>query len=119
MTIDREKLARVLGMLGSAHDGEVLAAARQAERLRREAGSTWQTILQPPTPQPQPKPFYRPDPAWRPVSVHEKLEVWGEHFDCCLSEWERDFYHSVKRRRQNLTERQMEVVEKTYNRLMR
>jgi hypothetical protein len=26
------RLARVLGMLGSAHDGEVLAAARQAER---------------------------------------------------------------------------------------
>jgi hypothetical protein len=28
--LDREQLARVLGMLGSDHDGEVVAAARQA-----------------------------------------------------------------------------------------
>src|SRR5690349_12344338 len=33
---DRERLVRVLGMLGSAHDGEVLAAALAAH------GLTWQ-----------------------------------------------------------------------------
>lgn len=38
--VDRERIARVLGMLGSDHDGEVLAAARQAERLRRAARLT-------------------------------------------------------------------------------
>jgi hypothetical protein len=36
--LDRERLTKLLGMLGSEHDGEALAAARQAERLRAEAG---------------------------------------------------------------------------------
>jgi hypothetical protein len=46
--LDREQLARVLGMLGSDHDGEVAAAGRQAERLRRQAEMTWHEILSPP-----------------------------------------------------------------------
>src|ERR1700738_2141820 len=51
--LDRDRLARVLGMMGSAHDGEALAAARQAERLRAEAGLTWGEILLPRLPAPQ------------------------------------------------------------------
>ena len=43
--LDRAMLARILGMLGSAHDGEVVAAARQAERLRADAGLTWHQIV--------------------------------------------------------------------------
>jgi hypothetical protein len=41
----RSKLAKVLGMLAFAHDAEVLVAARQAERLRRELGVTWKELL--------------------------------------------------------------------------
>jgi hypothetical protein len=43
--LDRRRLARVLGMLGSGHDGEVLAAGRLVERLRQQAGATWDEIL--------------------------------------------------------------------------
>ena len=32
-------------MLGSAHDGEVLNAARVAERLRRRLGATWADLV--------------------------------------------------------------------------
>ncbi len=39
------KLARVLGMLGSSHDGEVLNAARIAERMVREAGLSWDQVV--------------------------------------------------------------------------
>jgi hypothetical protein len=39
------QLARVLGMLGSQHDGEVLAAARQAERLRKNLNHSWAALL--------------------------------------------------------------------------
>jgi len=39
--MNRTKLAKVLGMMGSAHDGEVLTAAKTAEALVREAGLTW------------------------------------------------------------------------------
>jgi hypothetical protein len=42
--LDRGRLAKLLGMLGSEHDGEALAAARQVERLRTEAGLTWAEI---------------------------------------------------------------------------
>ena len=41
------KLAKTLGMLGSEHDGEVLAAARQAERLRRQMGAAWSDLISP------------------------------------------------------------------------
>jgi hypothetical protein len=43
--LDRARLAAVLGMCGSAHDGEALAAGRMADRLVRAAGSTWVQVL--------------------------------------------------------------------------
>jgi hypothetical protein len=44
-SIDRTRLALLLGMLGSAHAGEIINAARAAERLRHDAGLTWHDIL--------------------------------------------------------------------------
>ena len=41
----RGKLVKVLAMLGSTHDAEVLVAARHAERLRLELGRTWNDLL--------------------------------------------------------------------------
>ena len=38
---ERDRLAKLLGMLGSDHDGEVLNAARLADRLVRDHGITW------------------------------------------------------------------------------
>jgi hypothetical protein len=38
-------LKKVLGMLGSDHDGEVLSAARQAEAIRRKLQLTWDELL--------------------------------------------------------------------------
>ena len=39
------KLAKVLGMLGSEHDGEVLNAAKQVEKSRKELDTNWEVIL--------------------------------------------------------------------------
>ncbi len=39
------QLAKFLGMLGSNHDGEVLNAARIAERLRKKLDKTWVALL--------------------------------------------------------------------------
>ena len=44
-SLDLKRLAQVLGLLQSAHDGEVTEAARRATRMVREAGLTWQDIL--------------------------------------------------------------------------
>ncbi len=38
--LDHDKLAKVLGMLGSAHEGEIAAAGRAANKLIRKAGIT-------------------------------------------------------------------------------
>jgi hypothetical protein len=42
---DRNTLVKVLGMLGSDHDGEILNAARSAERLRRKLGVSWDDLI--------------------------------------------------------------------------
>jgi len=39
------QLAKFLGMLGSSHDGEVLNAARIAERLRKKLDKSWVALL--------------------------------------------------------------------------
>jgi hypothetical protein len=44
--MDRNRLAQLLGMMGSTHDGEVVNAARLAVRLVKEAGLTWPQVLE-------------------------------------------------------------------------
>jgi hypothetical protein len=39
------QLIAVLGMLGSAHDGEALNAARLAERTRKRLGKSWAELV--------------------------------------------------------------------------
>ena len=41
--LDLERLARIIAMGGSGHDGEALAALRLADHSIRAAGMTWQT----------------------------------------------------------------------------
>jgi hypothetical protein len=48
MSIDRPRLAKILGMLGSAHDGERASAAAKADQLVRGSGSTWHEVVNPP-----------------------------------------------------------------------
>jgi hypothetical protein len=64
---DRQRLAAILGMLGSAHAGERAAAALQAEAFRRHHNLTWDQLVggkaiaedayvEPPPPPPQQAP---------------------------------------------------------------
>jgi hypothetical protein len=41
----RQRLARILGMLGSEHAGERASAALQAEAFRKRHGLTWEQML--------------------------------------------------------------------------
>jgi hypothetical protein len=45
LALDRGKLAKMLGMLGSRHDGEVASAGRSAHTLINDAGITWTEVL--------------------------------------------------------------------------
>ena len=40
-----DRLAKLLGMLGSDHDGEVCNAARLADALVRERGLRWDDVI--------------------------------------------------------------------------
>lgn len=42
---DRAMLAKLLGLVGSDHDGEALSAARKAHDLLRAKGATWSDLL--------------------------------------------------------------------------
>lgn len=42
---DRTQLVKILGMLGSDRDGEVLNAGRHAERLRRKLNMSWHELV--------------------------------------------------------------------------
>lgn len=45
--LNLDLLAKVLGMMGSVHDGEALEAARAANRMMLNAGVTWLDVLRP------------------------------------------------------------------------
>ena len=89
--VDLQRLARVCGLLGSDHDGEALAATRQAEKIRKKAGLTWDELLVPST---------RPRSADPPP---EDLTDWRWACHFCLersrwlTRWELDFVAIVAR----------------------
>jgi hypothetical protein len=110
-TLDRPRLARVLGMLGSSHDGEALAAARQAERLRAEAGLSWGEILLPRLPAPR--------------RQHHHVETFADviefvlDFEETLTPWERDFAQSLRRQRSPLSPKQIGILERLVEKVRR
>ena len=86
---DRQRLARILGMLGSEHAGERASAALQAEAFRKRHAMTWEEMLARPavevvvepmwTPPEPPRPTWTPPPApppsAPPVTQWEFIDV--------------------------------------------
>lgn len=64
---ERQRLAAILGMLGSAHAGERAAAGLQAEAFRKKHGTTWAEVLatEPSPIEPTPPPAPAPAPTRR------------------------------------------------------
>ena len=97
--LDRERLVAVLGMLGSAHDGEILAAARQAERLRRGAGLTWHDILTP-----------APERSREVETIDDAIELCQCYPDR-LTAWEGNFVANLSRQRSAISPKQISVLD--------
>ena len=95
------KLAKVLGMLGSDHDGEVAAAGRRANALIRSAGLTWAQVIQPAGNR----------RCWRPLPLDGRCAaqclLWPE----ALTEWEAAFCRSIAGRHR-ISLKQTDVLER-------
>jgi hypothetical protein len=82
---DRERLARLLGMLGSDHQGERDNAARAAHRLVQLRGITWFDVV---VTHPPPDTYPEADPIsgdWRRTAA-----ACSQH-PLLLNQWEADF----------------------------
>jgi hypothetical protein len=110
--LDRDRLAAILGMLGSDHDGEILAAARQAERPRRGAGLTWREILALAPSLPEPR---------RDLVV----ESVDDAIDLCraraqsLTAWELNFIDTLDRQRSAPSPKQIAVLDVIVQKVIR
>jgi hypothetical protein len=131
--IDYEHLAKILGMLGSVHDGEVVNAARQAEKIRTAAGLMWRDILKPETTElvaqkpkraaSAKKTKTQSDPTKKAKQPKPKRQSNPDHFDLenaagireavdfvlasgTANEWERGFLISIRQWPPPLSEKQ-------------
>jgi hypothetical protein len=102
-----DKLVKVLGMLGSDHDGEVAAAGRRAHSMLKAEGLTWVDVIKPADPkseQPQ-RPQRRRGVS--PTDTAALCLLWPE----VLTDWETDFCRSIVGRRR-ISAKQTEVLDK-------
>src|SRR3954464_5981760 len=87
--VDRQRLARICGLFGSDHDGEALAAARQAEKLRQKVGLTWEELLVPSIRRRSKDPPPDDPTNWRWACYFCLERYW------LLTSWELDFVATV------------------------
>jgi hypothetical protein len=100
--IDRERLGKLLGLLGSDHDGEIAAAGRAAHQMIRAAWLTWGEVLAP-----APRAPIHPAPL-----IVECLRL-----PDLLSDWERNFLTSIARYSSRLSDKQAECLHRICRRL--
>ena len=97
----RVRLTKLLGLLGSDHVGERANAGAMADKLLREAGLTWESLLNGAAER-KPPPAYDPwelspppTPYWRKVTplilVGDGLTAWERNFlEGLLARWDGD-----------------------------
>jgi hypothetical protein len=107
--LDCDRLGRVLGLLGSAHDGEVVAAGRTADRMVRASGLTWHDVVAHP---PVAAPRFDPIPFGDAGEIKFCLR-WAHR----LTEWEATFIVSIRDHRRPLTTRQRNCLARIVDRL--
>lgn len=108
------RLIKLLGILGSPHDGEVLNAARLAARLVHDADLTWNDVIaadaQPPA---QVSAFPvgdPPDATWRQQIRAIERQI------AMLAPWERNFISHLKELHR-LSDKQRQAVEFIYQKV--
>jgi hypothetical protein len=101
------KVVKLIPMLGSDHDGEVVASAWAIGRSLKSSGRDWHDLAA--AAETMAKPGARPKPVGQPWRrVDEPAPLWGElsapgrkawlramHRSCWLSTWEADFIADI------------------------
>jgi len=103
---NRARLAALLGMMGSDHDGEALNAARLADRMVRRMNLSWHELLEPRYE--VAAPTARPSAEWR-----QRINDLLSDYSHCLTEWEFGFCLSIQRRT-FLSEKQIAVLDRIW-----
>ncbi len=86
----RSRLAKVVGLLGSDHDGERSAAAYQATRLLQAHGYSWQDVF-------AAGPAPVPPPLAQAPAPHVAEAQWALRFQDRLTDRERRFLADIGR----------------------
>lgn len=107
---DRERLARLLGMLGSDHLGEVANAGRLADKMVRAAGLTWPDIIAPARSPPDGDADTDPIRDWRRTAAA------CSRYSHLLNSWEAEFVVGLSRF-PRLSRRQHAILVKIVTRL--
>jgi hypothetical protein len=105
-----QKLAKICGMFGSAHEGERAAAAALADRMVRELGLRWADVVC--------VPLVPAEPGHEDVSWQEALDACLEHIQE-LTPRDRDFIKSLARWRGEPSEKQLVWLLDIYARVHR
>jgi hypothetical protein len=112
---ERERLIRLLGMLGSAYDGEVTNAGRIADRLVRAAGLTWPDLIPPALESPSPDPLRAVLRDW-PERWRDAVQVCLEA-EARLADWDRRFIHTIAAYQHRPSPRQIDILQTIFERL--
>lgn len=109
---DAQKLSRILGMLGSSHQGERDAAGLAASKFMKDRKLAWPDVItsteQPPRAA-KPKPAHKPPPP--PPRPRWKLVLEAVlQRESKLTVWEKDFCRSLLTRKSDPTLAQARIL---------
>jgi len=108
--ISADRLAKLLGMLGSDHVGERAAAGAKADELVRRLGLSWFDIV-------VPKPVQTTVPRPSPDMVWRRMALYADARQEQLTDREAEFIESMLRWRGEPTEKQKNWLMDIYARL--
>ena len=112
-TIDQsviDRLTKLLGMLGSAHDGERAVAAAEADELVRSRGLTWSDVVA------RPQSASASSEAWHESeTIREKIDA-ALRYRGLLNAWEASFLLDLKKYRHH-SPKQAACVSRIYRKV--
>ena len=113
-----DRLAKLLGMTGSDHDGECLNAIRLANRVLAENKLTWHEAFQPALPEPE-QPKWSRQSDWHFRGTWQDAVRFADRYLYSLPPKEREFIRQLSDYTHAPTEKQQKWLKDIVERLLR